>query len=110
MGGLQQKTSDKTGACQQKGSAEHGGYAGGFTSVWITENNTVSHPEEDGLLGQILNPYNLNKAYIKVCRNKGSHGVDGLSIESLSEYLKHHGSDLIKSIRSGKYRPNPVDT
>jgi len=108
MGALQRKTSDKTGACLQKGSAEHGGYVGGFTSVWITETGTVALPEEDGILGQILNPYNLNKAYLKVCRNKGSHGVDGLEIESLRDYLKHHGSDLIKSIRNGKYRPNPV--
>jgi RNA-directed DNA polymerase len=61
---------------------------GGFTSVWITENNTLALSEEDGMLGQILNPYNLNKAYLKVCRNKGSHGVDGLSIESLREYPK----------------------
>lgn len=108
MGGLEQKTLDKPGACPQKGSAEHGGYVGGFTSVWITENSTVALPEEDGILGQILNPYNLNQAYLKVCRNKGSHGVDGLEIESLRDYLKQHGSALVKSIRNGNYRPNPV--
>ena len=68
----------------QKGSAEHGGYARGFTSIWITENNTVALPDEDGLLGQILYPYNLSRVYLKVCRNKGSHGVDGLTVESLS--------------------------
>ena len=108
MGGLEQKTLDKTGACPQKGSAEHGGYAGGFTSVWITETGTVALPEEDGILGRILSPYNLNQAYLKVCRNKGSHGVDGLEIESLRDYLKQHGPDLVKSIRNGRYRPNPV--
>lgn len=46
-----------------------------------TENNTVVLPEEDGLLGQILNPYNLNKVYLNVCRNRGSHGVDGMKVE-----------------------------
>lgn len=106
MKGLKQKISKDT--CLQKGSAEHGGYARGFTSIWITENNTVALPEEDGLLGEILNPYNISKSYLKVCKNKGSHGVDGLSVESLRDYLKQHGSDLIKSIRLGKYRPNPV--
>lgn len=103
---LKQKISKDT--YLQKGSAEHGGYAQGFTSIWITENNTVALPYEDGLLGQILNPYNLNRAYLKVCRNKGSHGVDGLKVEQLRDYLKQYGSDLIKSIKSGKYRPNPV--
>ena len=46
MKGLQQKISKDS--YLQKGSAEHGGYAGGFTSIWITENNTVALPEEDG--------------------------------------------------------------
>ena len=72
MNGLKQKISKDT--YLQNESAEHGGYAKGFTSIWITENNAVALPDEDGLLGQILNPYNLNKAYLKVCRNKGSHG------------------------------------
>jgi len=40
MKGLKQKISK--GNYLQKGSAEHGGYAGGFTSIWITENNTVA--------------------------------------------------------------------
>jgi len=106
MEGLKRKKSKDT--YLQKGSAEHVGYARGFTSIWITENNTVSPPEEDGMLGQVLNPYNLNRAYLKVCRNKGSHGVDGLTVEFLRAYLKQHGSDLIASIRKGKYCPNPV--
>ena len=106
MEGLKQKISKDT--CLQKVGAEHRGYAKGLTSVWITENNTVAPPEDDGLLGRILNPYNLNKAYLRVARNKGSHGVDGLQIESLRDYLRQHGSDLIRSIRLGKYNPNPV--
>jgi group II intron reverse transcriptase/maturase len=106
MEGLKQKISRDT--YLQKGSAEHGGYAKGLTSIWITENNTVAPPAEDGLLGRILCPYNLNRAYLKVGRNKGSHGVDGLKIESLRDYLKQHGSGLVKTIRSGTYRPNPV--
>ena len=106
MKGLRQKISKDTSL--QEVGAEHRGNAKGFTSIWITENNTVALPAEDGLLGQILNPYNLNKAYLKVCRNKGSHGVDGVSVELSKDYLKQHGSELIKLIKSGKYRPNPV--
>lgn len=106
MKGLKQEISKDT--YLQKRSAEHGRYATGFTSIWITENNTVTPPEEDGLLGQVLNPYNLNKAYLKVCRNRGSYGVDGMNVGQLRAYLKQHGSDLIKTIRKGKYRPNPV--
>ncbi len=106
MGGRKQKILKDT--YLQKASAEHRGYAKGLTSIWITENNTVTPPEDNGMLGRILNPYNLNKAYLKVGKNKGSHGVDGLKIESLGDYLRQHGSNLIKSIRLGKYNPNPV--
>lgn len=106
IGGRKQKILKDT--YLQKVSAEHRGYAKGLTSIWITENNTVTPPEEDGMLGRILNPYNLNKAYLKVGKNKGSHGVDGLKIESLGDYLQQNGSNLIKSIRLGKYNPNPV--
>ena len=106
MKGLKQKISQDT--YLHKGSAEHGAYAKGFTSIWITERDTVALPEEDGLLGQILNPYNLNKAYLKVYRNQGSHGVDGMKVSSLRDYLRDHLSGLVQAIQSGKYRPNPV--
>jgi RNA-directed DNA polymerase len=106
MKGQKQKISQDS--CQQKVGAEHRGYAGAPTFVWITENNEVTPPLEDGLLGKILNPYNLNKAYLKVVRNKGSHGVDKMQVGMLRDYLKSHGSDLIKSIKSGKFHPNPV--
>lgn len=96
------------GSYHQEIGAERRGNDGAPTFVWITENNEVTPPLEDGLLGKILNPFNLNNAYLKVVRNKGSHGVDKMEVGVLRDYLKQHGSELIKSIKSGRYRPNPV--
>jgi len=106
MKGRKQKISKDS--FQQKLSAEHRGYVGAPTFVWITENNEVTPPQEDGLLGKILSPYNLNKAYLRVVRNKGSHGVDEMQVGMLRDYLATYGSDLVKSIKSGKYHPNPA--
>jgi len=106
MKGRKQKISKDS--YHQKVGAEHRGYGGAPTFVWITENNEVTPPHEDGLLGKLLDPYNLNKAYLRVVRNKGSHGVDEMEVGMLRDYLKTHGSDLIKSIKSGKYCPNPA--
>lgn len=106
MKGRKQKISQDS--YRQKVGAEHRGYDGVPTFVWITENNEVTPPPEDGLLGKILSPYNLSKAYLRVVRNKGSHGVDEMEVGMLRYYLKTHGSDLIMSIKSGKYRPSPV--
>jgi len=96
------------GSCQRD-SAEHEGYDRALTDKRITENNiTDTSIKGYGLLEQILDPENLNRAYKQVKKNKGSHGVDGMSTEHLLEYLKSNGNMLRQSILDGKYRPSPV--
>lgn len=96
------------GSCQRD-SAEHKGYDRALTEKRITENNsTDADSAVNGLLEQILDPDNLNKAYKHVKKNKGSHGVDGMTVEHLLHYLKDNGNTLRKAILGGKYRPNPV--
>jgi group II intron reverse transcriptase/maturase len=95
--------------CPQRDSAEHEGYAGALTDKRITENNnTDANSREDELLERILSRDNLNRAYKQVKRNKGAHGIDGMEVEHLLQYLKDNGDELIKLVLDGKYRPNPV--
>lgn len=95
--------------CPQRDSAEHEGNAGALTDKRITENNnTNADSQENGLLERILSRDNLNKAYKQVKRNKGAHGVDGMEVEHISQYLKDNGEDLVELVLDGKYRPNPV--
>lgn len=60
------------------------------------------------LLEKILDRDNMNLAYKKVKANKGSHGVDGMTVEELLPYLKQNGSELRQAILEGKYNPQPV--
>jgi RNA-directed DNA polymerase len=93
----------------QRDSAEHEGYAGALTDKRITENNnTNTNSRENGLLDRILSHENLNHAYKQVKRNKGAHGVDGMEVEHLLQYLKDNGDELVKLVLDGEYRPNPV--
>jgi len=62
----------------------------------------------EGLLEKILDRDNMNLAFKRVKKNKGSHGVDGLTIEELLPYLKEHGNSLRQSLKLGKYKPKPV--
>lgn len=95
--------------CPQRDSAEHEGYAGALTDKRITENNsTDADRKENRLLEKILSRDNLNTAYKQVKRNKGAHGIDGMEVEHLLQYLKDNGDELIKSVLDGKYHPNPV--
>ena len=93
----------------QKNSAEHEGYAGVHSSERITENNiTDADMSKDRLLEKIVDRDNMNNAYKRVKSNKGAHGVDGMRVDELLQYLKENGDQLRQSILDGKYRPNPV--
>jgi len=60
------------------------------------------------LLERILESRNLNEAYKRVYANKGASGVDGVTVEELGGYLKEHKAELLESIRTRKYKPQPV--
>jgi RNA-directed DNA polymerase len=61
-----------------------------------------------GLLEKILGAGNMNLAYKRVKANKGSHGVDGMTVNELLQFLKQNGKQLIQSLLEGKYNPQPV--
>ena len=104
-----QKISDPSETCPQKNRTASEGYVGGQTFIGINENNAFSKDQSEyGMLEYILSPTNLNKAYLKVMRNKGAGGVDKMEVESLKDYLVGNKEVLIQSILRGKYRPNPV--
>ena len=93
----------------QKDSTACESYEGVQTFMCMTENNLKEVQFERGkLLEFILSPENLNRAYLQVKRNHGSCGVDGLSTKQLGGYLRIHKDELVESLKTGRYRPNPV--
>uniref|UniRef100_UPI002594EB78 reverse transcriptase domain-containing protein n=1 Tax=uncultured Brevibacillus sp. TaxID=169970 RepID=UPI002594EB78 len=93
----------------QKNSAEHEGYAGVHIPERIAETDDTNANESKGrLLEKIISRDNLNEAFKRVKANKGSHGIDGMGVDELLQYLKENGETLKQQILAGKYRPNPV--
>lgn len=93
----------------QKISAEQREYAEASACSGIVENtDIITDLQTAGLMEEILQRDNLNKAYKKVKSNKGSSGVDGMDVEELLTYLRKHGKELNQQILDGKYKPNPV--
>jgi len=93
----------------QKDSSEGERYAGVYNSLKIAENNiTNANESKKRLLEEILDRANLNNAFKRVKSNKGAHGVDGMGVDELLQYLKANGDQLKQSILDGKYHPNPV--
>ena len=98
----------KEKGCPQKDSAEHEEYAGAprsFRRIWKERDS--AQPE---LLERILSRDNLNRAFKRVKANKGTAGVDGMTVEETFAYLKegNHAKELVERIKRGKYTPQPV--
>ncbi len=65
----------------------------------ITNNN---------LLEKILSKENMTTAYYQVIGNKGSYGVDKVSIDELKLMLNKHWKTIKGKLLDGTYNPNPV--
>jgi len=60
------------------------------------------------MLEQLLSRENLLQALKRVEANKGSHGVDGMSVKSLREHIVQNWQTLRQAIEEGTYEPSPV--
>lgn len=60
------------------------------------------------LMEKICDPKNLNLAYKRVKANKGSAGIDGMTVDEMRAFIAEHKERLLKSLMDGSYRPQPV--
>ena len=60
------------------------------------------------LLDKILSNDNMNKAFISVKANKGTCGVDEITLDELSDYIKENWKEIKSKIQERKYYPLPV--
>src|SRR6201993_3392723 len=51
---------------------------------------------------------NLKEALRQVRSNKGSAGVDGMTVDKLGDYLKQHWPVIREQLLKGIYEPKPV--
>ena len=60
------------------------------------------------LMERVVLPSNLNAAYKRVKANKGSAGIDGMTVDQLSPWLAKHKGQLIEQLVTGSYTPWPI--
>ena len=60
------------------------------------------------LMEEVCEQENCKRALARVKANKGSAGVDGMTVEQLPEHLKQHWPVIREQLFSGTYRPQPV--
>jgi RNA-directed DNA polymerase len=60
------------------------------------------------LMERVVLPSNLNTAYRRVKANKGSAGIDGMTVDELSPWLSNHKGQLIEQLVTGTYTPQQI--
>lgn len=60
------------------------------------------------VMQEVLEPDNLEAALAKVQANKGSPGIDGMTVKQLPGYLGSHWHQIKKQLLEGTYKPQPV--
>ncbi len=78
----------------------------GACSTVLTETERGNGAES--ILEKILDRNNLNQAYLRVKKNGGSAGIDGMTVEEMLPYLKEHREEFLESVLSERYRPKAV--
>ena len=73
---------------------------------------TMGHEDERSgtaaLMERVAAHANLLAAAKRVKQNKGSAGVDGMTVDVVDDWLTAHGEALRQQLLSGRYQPAPV--
>ncbi len=73
-----------------------------------TRNESESPAHTDRLMEEVCDPVNLKDALQRVKANKGSAGIDRMSVGQLPDYLKQHWPAIRERLLDGTYKPQPV--
>ena len=60
------------------------------------------------LMEEVCDRGNLERAWKRVRSNKGSPGVDGMTIDAAKDYLREHWPNIRAQLLEGTYQPQPV--
>jgi RNA-directed DNA polymerase len=75
----------------------------------LTAKRRVESPAMgEGLMEEVCERENCKRALARVKANRGSAGVDGMTVQQLPEFLKQHWPAIREQLLSGTYKPQPV--
>src|SRR5882724_2378098 len=84
------------------------GVAGEETESSTATSGSESPARTNRLMEEVCERENLKEALRQVKGNKGSAGVDGITVNQLTDYLKQHWPVIREQLLSGTYEPKPV--
>src|ERR1700681_4838547 len=78
------------------------------TESLSTVNAAASPASTNRLMEEVCERENLKEALRRVKANKGSAGVDGMTVGGITDYLKQHWPAIREQLLNGTYEPRPV--
>src|SRR6184192_3012533 len=84
------------------------GVAGEETESLMATSGPESPARTNRLMEEVCERENLKEALRQVKANKGSAGVDGMTVSGITDYLKQHWPAIREQLLSGTYEPKPV--
>src|SRR5690348_13486667 len=78
------------------------------TESLVAKRSAESPAIGEPLMEEVCERGNCKQALARVKANKGSPGVDGMTVAELPEYLKQHWPAIREQLLSGTYEPQPV--
>src|ERR1041385_4095657 len=78
------------------------------TEALMAKHEAESKANSEQLVEAVCERKNCRQALARVKSNKGSAGIDGMTVEQLPAYLKRHWPTIREQLLSGTYKPQPV--
>jgi RNA-directed DNA polymerase len=78
------------------------------TETLTAKRNAESPAITEQWMEEVCERENCKQALARVKANKGSPGMDGMTVQQLPEYLKQHWPAIREQLLSGTYTPQPV--
>ncbi len=89
-------------------TGEARGAAGEETESSGATSGSESPAKTDRLMEEVGERENLKEALRQGRANKGSPGIDGMTIGGITDYLKQHWPAIREQLLNGTYEPKPV--
>lgn len=101
---------DKRAGMPEGGRGDGGGTTGPSTA---TRQALAARQDQarDGaqlLMEEVLRRDNVHKAYLRVVKNGGAPGVDGMTVDDLMAYCRDHWTQIREELLNRTYVPKPV--
>jgi RNA-directed DNA polymerase len=91
---------------ESRGEAPRAGIGG--TEPPAAKRETESPAEDERMMEEVCDSENVWEALTQVQANKGSPGVDGMTVRQLRDYLQERWPAIRERLLEGTYEPQPV--